>query len=58
MAELRRRITGIGLPSYVLDLPGGFGKVPLTHDHLIADGPGRWQVRDPQGRLHPYADPD
>ncbi|WP_080517734.1 lysine-2,3-aminomutase-like protein [Cereibacter sphaeroides] len=58
MAELRRRITGIGLPSYVLDLPGGFGKVPLTHDHLIAEGPGRWQVRDPQGGLHPYADPD
>ncbi|MCE6951469.1 lysine-2,3-aminomutase-like protein [Cereibacter sphaeroides] len=57
MAELRRRLTGIGLPTYVLDIPGGFGKVPVTGDHLVEDGPGRWLVRDPDGRMHPYADP-
>ncbi|WP_145107803.1 lysine-2,3-aminomutase-like protein [Cereibacter sediminicola] len=57
MAELRRRITGIGLPTYVLDIPGGFGKVPITPDHVVADGPGRWQVRDPQGEVHRYEDP-
>ncbi|WP_420024477.1 lysine-2,3-aminomutase-like protein (plasmid) [Cereibacter azotoformans] len=57
MAELRRRITGIGLPTYVLDIPGGFGKVPVTPDHVIPDGPGRWQVRDPQGGVHRYEDP-
>ncbi|MFD1808305.1 KamA family radical SAM protein [Gemmobacter lanyuensis] len=30
MAELRRRLSGLALPTYVLDIPGGAGKVPLT----------------------------
>ena len=29
MAELRRRLSGLALPTYVLDLPGAHGKVPL-----------------------------
>ncbi len=57
MAELRLRLTGVGLPTYVLDIPGGFGKVPITADHVAADGPGRWLVRDRLGGVHRYADP-
>ncbi len=29
LAALRGRVTGLAWPTYVLDLPGGFGKVPL-----------------------------
>lgn len=58
MAELRLRLTGTGLPAYVLDIPGGFGKVPLTADHLEEVSPGRWIIRDPKGGRHAYADPD
>lgn len=58
MAALRGRISGTCLPTYVLDIPGGFGKVPLTSDYatLIADG--RYRIHDPQDRLHDYADPE
>ena len=28
MRELRRRLLGLALPTYVLDIPGGYGKVP------------------------------
>lgn len=57
MAILRQRLTGIGLPTYVLDLPGGHGKVPIGPGHLEAAGPGQWRLRDREGHWHEYADP-
>ncbi len=30
MKALRGRLSGLAQPTYVLDLPGGAGKVPLT----------------------------
>ena len=51
MAELRRRVSGLALPTYVLDIPGGAGKVPLGPDY----GPDRdGQVTDSAGRTHRY----
>lgn len=56
MAELRRRLSGIALPTYVLDIPGGFGKVPIGPGHLTKEAAG-WSVRDHAGRSHRYRDP-
>lgn len=55
MKALRSRVSGLEMPLYMLDIPGGFGKVPLESDHLekTADG---WRVRDPAGVWHPYRD--
>ena len=58
MAALRGRISGTCLPTYVLDLPGGHGKVPLGPGYLHETAPGRWLIRDWQGATHPYHDPD
>jgi lysine 2,3-aminomutase len=33
LAALRGRVTGLALPTYVLDIPGGHGKVPIGPDH-------------------------
>lgn len=55
MAALRGRLTGIAQPVYVLDIPGGHGKVPVGPGYLQRDGEG-WVVTDPQGRAHPYRD--
>lgn len=49
LAALRGRVTGLAWPTYVLDVPGGAGKVPIGPDYLEADG----AVRDPDGRRHP-----
>jgi lysine 2,3-aminomutase len=54
MAELRGRLSGIALPAYVLDIPGGHGKVPLDGDHVIGTPDGRTLIRDRGGRLHAY----
>jgi lysine 2,3-aminomutase len=52
---LRGRVSGLCQPSYVLDIPGGHGKVPIgrcaAHAH---EEEGRWIVEDPSGAPHIY----
>ncbi|SDE56376.1 lysine 2,3-aminomutase [Paracoccus isoporae] len=57
IAALRGHLSGIAIPSYVLDLPGGYGKVPLETRDVVPLGAGRWQIRDWRGGLHIYTDP-
>jgi len=52
LAGLRGRVTGLAWPTYVLDIPGGYGKVPIGPDYLEAAG----AVRDPWGGVHALAD--
>jgi lysine 2,3-aminomutase len=47
LAALRGRVTGLAWPVFVLDIPGGHGKVPIGPDYLEGDG-----VRDPWGGRH------
>ena len=52
MASLRGRVTGLAWPTYVLDIPGGHGKVPIGPDYLdLAAG----TIRDPDGQPHVLA---
>lgn len=48
--SLRGRVSGICQPSYVLDIPGGYGKSPLGTNH-VRDEHGV-QVMDYKGRWH------
>ncbi len=54
MAALRARISGLAMPVYVLDIPGGYGKVVLTPG-AVADSAAGLMVKDPSGRQHPYS---
>jgi lysine 2,3-aminomutase len=56
MAALRGRLSGIGVPTYVLDIPGGFGKVPIGPGYVADDGQG-YVITDWRGGQHRYADP-
>jgi lysine 2,3-aminomutase len=49
VAELRARASGLCQPSYVLDIPGGYGKVPIGPSYH-----GDGYVTDPAGRTHRY----
>jgi lysine 2,3-aminomutase len=51
MRALRGRLSGLAQPTYVLDIPGGHGKVPVGPGYL--DEVGR-RVADPQGTSHDY----
>lgn len=57
--SLQSRYSGLCLPTYVLDLPGGYGKVPIRHlvaltENLKPDGRERYQIEDYQGTMHFY----
>jgi lysine 2,3-aminomutase len=49
MRALRGRYSGMCQPAYVLDIPGGHGKIPVGPTYL-ADR----EVEDPQGLRHAY----
>ena len=53
MKALRGRLSGLAQPTYVLDVPGGHGKVPVGPSYL-ADDPGALRVEDAFGGQHRY----
>ncbi|MGH1572255.1 lysine-2,3-aminomutase-like protein [Methylobacterium sp. P31] len=53
MRSLRGRLSGLAQPTYVLDVPGGHGKVPVGPGYL-RDSEDGLRVTDPNGREHPY----
>ncbi|HFQ15551.1 MAG TPA: lysine-2,3-aminomutase-like protein [Rhodobacteraceae bacterium] len=54
MAALRRRLPDRDLPRYVLDIPGGYGKVPVGPEHMERESDQTWRVTDRAGRVHRY----
>ncbi|MBM3487444.1 MAG: lysine-2,3-aminomutase-like protein [Alphaproteobacteria bacterium] len=58
MRALRGRLSGLALPTYMLDIPGGHGKVPIGPDHAGPPGPdGARRVADNDGDPHIYPGP-
>ena len=55
MRELRTRISGVCIPHYILDLPGGHGKVSLGEDNVRLMSDGRHAIVDRTGveRFYP-----
>lgn len=55
MDGLRGRVSGLALPTYVVDVPGGKGKVPMARDPRVA-GPanGLVQIRGSLGEVSFY----
>ncbi|HEX2841235.1 lysine-2,3-aminomutase-like protein [Hyphomicrobium sp.] len=49
MRALRQRVSGLAMPTYVLDIPGGFGKVPVGPGYLDAEA---GVITDPRGNPH------
>ncbi len=56
LAALRGRVSGLAWPTYVLDIPGGYGKVPIGPDYLEpGNADGHAVVRDVHGGQHVVA---
>ena len=54
MRTLRGRISGLCQPTYVLDIPGGYGKVPIGPNYLQKQGGDNYYVEDPNSEVHLY----
>jgi len=55
--NLRGHTSGLAIPTYVIDAPGGGGKIPIQPNYLLSYEQGRAIVRNFQGRIFVYDDP-
>ena len=56
MGALRGRLSGLAQPTYVLDIPGAHGKVPIAAASVALTADGAYELRDPSGAAHRYVD--
>ncbi len=56
MDQLAARLDAGAMPTYVLDLPGGHGKVPITQRTFVRRPDGSYRVTAADGNTHAYRD--
>jgi len=54
MESLRGHTTGYAVPQYVIDAPGGGGKVPITPEYVLSKDSERIRIRNFEGRVFEY----
>ena len=55
---LRGHTTGYAVPSFVVDAPGGGGKIPLIPDYVVGRDGDDLLLRNFEGGVYRYPDPD
>jgi lysine 2,3-aminomutase len=56
--QLRGHTTGYAVPQFVIDAPGGGGKVPINPDYLINRDDGMTLIRNYENKVFAYPDPE
>jgi lysine 2,3-aminomutase len=56
--NLRGHTSGFAVPTYVVDAPGGGGKIPVAPTYLISQAPGKVILRNFEGVITAYTEPD
>ena len=54
MEQLRGRISGMAVPQYMIDLPGGGGKIPLVPNAVSGEAGGKLKVKGLGNRIYEY----
>jgi lysine 2,3-aminomutase len=54
---LRGHTSGYAVPTYVVDAPGGGGKIPVMPQYLISQAPGKVVLRNYEGFITAYDEP-
>ncbi|PLX99076.1 MAG: lysine 2,3-aminomutase [Desulfuromonas sp.] len=49
IGQLRQQVSGLAMPHYIVDSPGGHGKVELLPENVLARGDRQWVLRAPDG---------
>ncbi len=57
MEGLRGHTSGYAVPTYVVDAPGGGGKIPVAPNYVIAQSPGKVVLRNFEGFITTYSEP-
>lgn len=56
--NLRGHTSGYAVPTYVVDAPGGGGKIPVSPQYLISMGPNKVVLRNYEGVITVYDEPN
>jgi lysine 2,3-aminomutase len=54
MEQLRGHTTGYAVPTYVIDAPGGGGKVPVSPEYVLNRNADRVLIRNYEGKVFEY----
>ncbi|MBX7157246.1 MAG: KamA family radical SAM protein [Verrucomicrobiae bacterium] len=57
MQELRGHTTGYAIPQYVVDGPGGGGKIPLNPDYILGHDGKNLLLKNYKGEIYEYPEP-
>ncbi|AGL02075.1 lysine 2,3-aminomutase [Desulfoscipio gibsoniae] len=57
MENLRGHTTGLAVPTYVIDAPGGGGKIPVLPQYLISRSDDQVVLRNFEGNIYSYTEP-
>ncbi len=57
MQNLRGHTTGYAVPTYVIDGPGGGGKIPINPEYIVSHENGKYVIKNYAGELYTYVDP-
>ncbi|HHW44037.1 MAG TPA: lysine 2,3-aminomutase [Desulfotomaculum sp.] len=57
LENLRGHTTGLAVPTYVIDAPGGGGKIPVGPNYLLSQAPGKVVLRNFEGNVYLYTEP-
>lgn len=57
MEGLRGHTSGYSVPTYVVDAPGGGGKIPVMPNYVLSQGSSKTVLRNFEGFITTYAEP-
>ncbi|NLW74672.1 MAG: lysine 2,3-aminomutase [Clostridiales bacterium] len=58
MHELTGNISGYAVPKYVIDAPGGGGKIPVSYNYVISRDDREVVMENFRGKMYKYPQPD
>jgi len=57
MEHLRGHISGLAVPTFVVDAPGGGGKIPVMPNYMVSQHENKTILRNFEGRIVAYEEP-
>ena len=54
MEKMRGHTSGYAVPTYVIDGPGGGGKIPVGPNYILSQAKGKYVLRNYKGKIYTY----
>lgn len=54
MEKVRGHTSGYAVPTYVIDGPGGGGKIPVGPNYILSQAKGKYVLRNYRGKIYTY----